>query len=248
MDALNVAALVFFVALIGGLLPLITTWSDRVLHLFITLSCGVFLGAVFLHLLPEIGEQAAHGQQYLWVVVLAGLLGVYIIEAIFVRKPHEDDAHQHAMISYAALVGLGVHSLAEGVGLAATLEDQRLAWPLVISIVSHKGAAAFSLATIFLLAAFPRRKVVLLVTAFAAVTPAGMLVGGLAIRDLTEQGSPVFTALAAGTFLFVVLCELLPEVFHRYVDIGRKLIVLLLGVAMMLLLHLLLPAAEHGGH
>ena len=43
--------------LVGGMLPLVKTWSERALHLFIALATGVFLGAVFLHLLPELVER-----------------------------------------------------------------------------------------------------------------------------------------------------------------------------------------------
>lgn len=248
MDSLLVAGLVFAAGVAGGVLPLVTRWSDRSLHLFITLSCGVFLGAVFSHLLPEIGEQAAEGRSYLWLVVLAGVLGVYIIEAMMVRGPHKSDVHQHTLVSYAAMVGLCVHSLAEGVGMAGALDDEHLAWPMVISVLSHKGPAAFSLATIFVLAEFSRRRILLMILAFSAATPIGMLLGGLAIHEFTEGSSPIFTALAAGTFLFVVLCELLPEVFHHHVDIGKKVIVLLVGVGLMLLLHLVLPEGAHAGH
>ena len=46
------------VALAGGLLPLVAGHSDRLLHLFISLAPGLFLGVVFLHMLPELGEHA----------------------------------------------------------------------------------------------------------------------------------------------------------------------------------------------
>ena len=40
-------------ALLGGLAPIFVRRSDRVLHLFVSFATGVFLGILFLHLLPE---------------------------------------------------------------------------------------------------------------------------------------------------------------------------------------------------
>ena len=49
---------VMFVAtMAGGLITLVRKWSDDWLHLFLSLGAGIFLGAVFFHLLPEAMEQ-----------------------------------------------------------------------------------------------------------------------------------------------------------------------------------------------
>ena len=45
---------VFVTALAGGFLPLLVRWDGRRLHLALALSTGIFLGAVFLHLLPSL--------------------------------------------------------------------------------------------------------------------------------------------------------------------------------------------------
>ena len=45
--------IIFLSAVGGGLIPVIRQWSDEFLHLFLSFGAGVFLGMVFLHLLPE---------------------------------------------------------------------------------------------------------------------------------------------------------------------------------------------------
>jgi zinc transporter ZupT len=240
--------LIFLLAIVGGILPLLTRWSDRALHLFITFSCGIFLGAVFLHLLPEVGAATAQTSHNLWLWVLAGLLGVYILEAIFMRESHPTEKQQHAMVSYAAFLGLGVHSLAEGVGLAATAGNERLALAVSLSVISHKAAGAFSLATIFVLAELPRRRIAALMVVFALITPAAALGGDVVMGGLSGEVSSIMTALAAGTFLFVVLCELLPEVFHHHGELFRKLGILVLGIGLMMVLHFALEDSHGHGH
>ena len=54
---------------------------------------------------------------------------------------------------------------------------------------------------------------------------------------LGAGGTSILTALSAGTFLYVSLCELLPEVFHRRQDGPLKISLLLIGVAAMWYVH-----------
>lgn len=248
------AALVFVVALFGGLLPLAGKWTDRRLHAAVALSTGVFLGAVFLHLLPSLShvqvapsttaqDAAGHathahvqGQElHLWAFVLLGLLGVYLVEGLLLRSQDHDDLHRHRAVGYAALLGLCAHALMAGVGLAATREHTDQAAPVFLAVVGHKGFEAFSLTSVFQLAEADRRRIGCMIVLFALVTPLGML-AGYAITDVIgEYGLAILTALAAGTFLFVSLCELLPEVFHHREDGLLKTGLLAAGVLAMAL-------------
>lgn len=269
---IQTAISIFVVALLGGCLPLMFRWSDRVKHSILALSAGIFLGAVFLHLLPElsalehqyqetlVAEEAkhdaaaaaasstthdadhahfdhAHGHGSLWYFVLLGVLGVYLTEALLLRHHHHDEVHRHRTTSLHALLGLSIHSFTNGVGLGVNLGNDVVAQALFISIIAHKSAEAFSLTTLFQLASFRRLTTLLMLVPFCAVTPAGMFVGHLASTWLGPYGIGVLTALASGTFLFVCLCELLPEVFHHREDSLIKLVLLAAGIGLMGLIH-----------
>jgi len=69
------------VALGGGLLPLFVGRSDRLLHLFISLATGLFLGVVFLHMLPEVAELATHEGGAITVRAAAGESGPELVVA-----------------------------------------------------------------------------------------------------------------------------------------------------------------------
>lgn len=255
MDALVVLA----TGLAGGLLPLRITWSERRLHAALALSTGIFLGAVFLHLLPSLSEVAgsgghdhaeaiAHSGQRIWLFVLVGVLAIYLVEALLLRTHDHDDLHRHRAVGWASLVGLVVHALTAGVGYAVAREavgighgvtsgSTALSESMFMAIVSHKAFEAFSLMTMFRLAAFDGRRTLTLLVVFSCVTPLGMLLGGAITGGFAGATLEVATALAAGTFLFVCLCELLPEVFHHREDSLAKLVLLAVGVAGTALLH-----------
>ena len=73
----------------------------------------------------------------------------------------------------------------------------------------------------------------LLLAVFALLTPLGVWGGSFLFPSIGEDGIAVAVALAAGTFLYVCLTELLPEVFHHREDILAKIVLLALGIAAM---------------
>lgn len=239
--------LLLVAALVAAALPAFLPRTDRALHGTLALSTGIFLGAVFLHLLPMVSHLAVELREHAgqtghehhghaadvspWFFVLVGVLAVYLSEVLFLGKGNGKDRSRHRTVGYAALLGLSVHAFVTGVGLGVTRVEGD-GHSLLIAMVAHKAFEAFSLSTVLQLAAFQRRTWAKILIAFALVTPAGMLLGQMLADDLPEYGVAVLTALAAGTFLYVALCELLPEVFHRDADRGAKITLIWVGVAL----------------
>lgn len=244
---------IFAIALVGGAIPLWVRWKERGLHIALALATGVFLGAVFLHLLPEVARRTAmaamldehghmateghlHGNLMPWLCMLAGALGVYLVEALFLRPHDHDELHRHRAVSWSALLGLAVHSLTAGIALVLT-SGESIESTMLLAILAHKGFEAFSLTSVFQLAQYSRRQVMLVVFGFALVTPMGMLLGEFLKEGLGDQGILMLNALAAGTFLYVCLCELLGEVFHHREDGAAKMGLLAVGVGIMWFAH-----------
>ena len=241
---LQYSIIIIAVGLLGGMLPLLVRRSDRLLHLFIAFATGLFLSAVFLHLLPEVARMAAsvpseHGEgeadHTLWLFVLLGVVGLFLLENLVLAKG--GPGSRHLTVGWASLFGLCVHAFTAGLGLAAAHVKPELAEPVFLSIVSHKMAETFSLAAVFMLAGARGSKILVLVLLFSLVTPAGAIVGGELVHVLSSRGLHILTALAAGTFLFVALCDLLPEVFHHREDLWSRIGFLAAGIALSVVLH-----------
>ena len=228
-NLLIAAALLFGVNLLAGAPLLLGNWSDRVLHRFVGLSAGIFLGTVFLHLVPELANVAVEnadapgmaGGRSPWIAMLAGFLTLFFVERVWLAEKVEDDGShdsRHKVLWYAALAGLALHAAVAGVGLAAVAVVSEAKAGLGLSvlflaILMHKASESLSLATVMRLAGLSKTRSTAYLAAFSLITPVFLLLG-TSIFDPGSATAGIFMGLAAGTFLYVAVCDLLPEVFH----------------------------------
>ncbi len=229
---------VFLAAVLGGALPLLHAWRTERLHLFVAFGAGVFLGAAFLHLLPDVVR--AGSPQLGGTVMLGGFLAVLVLERVLLHH-HAHSCpdgcpHGHTIVGISSFVGLTVHSLTEGLALGVTAVAPQFGTVIFVAIIAHKTTAAFSLATIFRLSQLRLRVAILLLATFSLMTPLGALIAVPFYEHLKGTNLIVPTALAAGTFLYVATMDLLPEAFHE--DRGRlePFVGVLIGIAVMFLI------------
>ncbi len=233
------ALLLFGVSLLGALPPLFRRWSDRGLHLFVAVSAGIFLGTTFLHLLPELagvghaGHEHAHeGEAGLgpWIAALSGLLLLFFVERVWLRGVSErSGGNVHASLWVATYVGLAVHAITAGVALTAILHTRDGQTPFLVSYLVHKASETFSLATVMRLAEMQPKRTIGLLLLFALIEPAALFFGhSYALAH--PEFELLLTGFACGTFLYVAVCDLLPEVFHGRSQPRLKILCVVLGV------------------
>jgi len=247
-DLLNIGLTFFGAAMLGALLPLHKRWSRRGLHRFVSIAAGIFLGSLFLHLLPELaaGGEHAHGAESAleqatepsmlpWAALLGGFLLLFVVERVWLQGRESSEGHDsHSVLLSATFVGLALHAFTMGVGLSAVLDHNHGGWSLLASLLPHKAAEAFSLAAVMNLAHVSRARSMSYLVLFAAITPLGLVFGHLSTA-LGGAAAPLLTGFACGTFLYVAVCDLLPEVFHDTERSWTKLGWVLLGIGIVVL-------------
>jgi zinc and cadmium transporter len=163
---------------------------------------------------------------------------------------HNHDHGHHAPIAppvagWAAVLGLTLHTFMNGVAMAAAVQSDlamssTFLFPglaIFLAIVLHKPADALAISTVLRRRNVRPSIIALVQFGFASMVPVGgiaLLVtsGGL---ERSVQGLVTEAALAfsAGTFLYIALSDLLPEVhFHRH-DRIRLFLALLAGIVFM---------------
>ncbi|UCC45159.1 MAG: ZIP family metal transporter [Candidatus Zixiibacteriota bacterium] len=231
VDLLIYSAILFLAAVSGGLLVLVRRWSDEHLHFFLSLGAGIFLGAVFIHLLPESME--AENPKLIGFLVLAGFLLLFFVERFLLSRGDGGYDFGHQVIGLTALIGLSIHAIIDGLGLALASEDPTHGSVLVISILAHKVPAAFALVSLLRLAKLPLSRLYACLGLFSIMTPLGALLLAPLIPNGEREIMVQITGIVTGSFLYIATCELLPEVFHGRHRQWIKLGLLLAGIAVI---------------
>jgi zinc and cadmium transporter len=219
---------VIFISLVGSFLPLIRELSQRALALLLSFSAGVLLGAVFFHMLPEIGEML--GENLGWPI-LAGFLLIFVMERfVFVHACEERDCDIHQM-GIPAFMGISLHSLLDGLALGAGLMLPQLGPVVLLAVIIHKMPDSISITSILLSAGWSRRKVAMLSLLFSLTTPVGALLAYFFFRALSPENVAIAIGISAGTFLAIATADILPQV-HRIEERNpMTLMFLVLGLA-----------------
>jgi zinc and cadmium transporter len=186
------------------------------------------------------------------------------------HEPGCEHDHEHraapTVAGWMAVLGLTVHTFMNGVGLAGAVQfdaekGSAGIWilpglALFLAIALHKPADALAISTVLSRKGVSRGKLTLVQLGFALMVPLGAAAFMTAkdwiahdkdAQEHLNQLTGAALAFSAGTFLFVALSDLLPEVqFHRH-DRIPLFLSLVLGVVLMGGIALL-EGHDHGGH
>lgn len=242
LTPLEIALSLVAISVLGALLPFARRWGQGGLHVFVAASAGIFLGMVFLHLIPEMAglELLGHGHAHAhdpdpahsllpWGAALLGFGGLYALERLWLRgRMHDPDPH--ALLWLSTWIGLVVHAVTSGLGLAGVVAAAEDVWVFLLPLLWHKFTESFSLASVLRLGRVRTALAIALLGIFVLLAPAGLLVGD-ALRGRGWVSAEVLTGFAVGTFLYVALIDLLPEVFHQPGKRGVRVAAVVLGIA-----------------
>ena len=179
------------------------------IHLFLAFGAGFMLALVLAGVLPllfrESGDVVATG-----LLVLLGYLLVHVTQHVLTPHFHFGEERHEVPRSagLAALSGLAVHALFDGVAIASGfLASRELGLLFFLAIFLHKLPEGVSVASVVMASGLGSRRAVQAGLVLAAVTVLGALLTE-AIGSLARYG----LALAAGVTLYVAASNLVPEV------------------------------------
>ncbi|NIO10414.1 MAG: ZIP family metal transporter [Deltaproteobacteria bacterium] len=214
-----VAGLITFAA---GIFPLMGGLSaGRRLHFLLGLTAGVLLTTAFVDLIPE----AMSGGRLTGLIMTIGFLTLYGVEwAVGVHGHGENLAvveeqgdthfHRHAPnLPLVAFTALALHRLVDGVTLPAAFQvSESIGFTASGAVLVHQFPDGFVAAVLFLAGGWSRKRTVVAVAALALFTPVGSLIGVVLVG--VPDWYPHIVGLAAVTFIFVAVAELMPELHH----------------------------------
>ncbi len=179
------------------------------LRYFVAAGAGFMVAAALVRMLPE----ATH-VEHAFLFVLLGYFGVHLFEHTVAPHFHfGEEVHPEALLhpsaGYLAVLGLGVHTLFDGVAITAGfMIAPSLGIVLFLAVLVHKVPEGFTVASIMLASGHSRARAV----GAAALLGALTLLGALLTALIAEHHVAYALALSAGVTLYVAASDLIPEV------------------------------------
>ena len=263
-------------SLVGGLLPNWVQMTHTRTQVAMSLVSGLMLGVAFYHLLPHsvamLGGPGATDTSVQWLML--GLVTMLLLLRMFHfhqhdfspeeehQHEHEAGAHEHShaapahRMSWVGLaLGLGVHTLIDGVALGAAMRGELadgasglVGLGVFLAIFLHKPLDAMSITTLMAAGGWRDRARAASNVLFALLCPLGALLFFHGVDLLGRNGEYLVAAalaFSAGAFICIALSDLLPEVHFHSHDRTKLTLAFLLGLGLAYAIGALEPAGFH---
>jgi len=217
---------------IGGVLSVVVAAAltlgvlTKIVHHLVSLSAGVLLATALLDILPE-AFSAKAPPQALFATLLGGLLFFFLLEKAELYRHthhHEGDEHDHhhgfdrqqaGRGGWSVILGDSIHNFCDGIIIAAAfLADTRLGVVTSLAIIAHEIPQEVGDYIVLLNAGFSRAKALF----YNAVSGLSAVVGGIVgyfIVGPWEALFPYLLVIAASSFIYVAVADLIPQLQHR---------------------------------
>ncbi len=200
----------------------------------LSLAAGALLSTAFTRLLPEAFEHSLPtgvSAHMLFAVLLAGLVFFFLLdkaelwhhghehhhdESHLSQHVHQHHHHAHAHSGgWAVLLGDSVHAFGDGILIAAAfVADVRLGGAAAAAVMAHEIPHHVGDLVVLRQTLSDPRGALLKLSLAGGVTVLGGLAGYLLVGALHEY-LPFFLVVAASSFIYVALADLIPQLQKR---------------------------------
>lgn len=205
-------------------------------------SVGVLLGAALLSLLPE-AARAGLPVEHIFMALLGGILIFFVLEKLALwRHEHvrHDNGPRFKPAGLMIVAGDGLCNFVDGVLIAAAfLQSPALGVTTSLAIISHELPQEVGDFMILLDAGYGKRKALLLNGLASVLSVIGGILGYL-LLDRGQALVPCVLVLAAASFIYIAVADLVPELHRAHKARGAPLqfALILAGVGIVAVEHL----------
>ncbi|MBI2188837.1 MAG: ZIP family metal transporter [Acidobacteria bacterium] len=223
--------------LASGVLLINDAARAKLVPWLVSYAVGALLGVSMLALLPATLEQLPSGRVF--TTLLWGILLFFLLEKLVLwRHCHTHDCEVHDGSVVPVLVGDTFHNFVDGAVIAAAvITSVPLGVSTAFAVAAHEIPQELGDFAILLHAGYSRGRALMLNVLSATASAAGAVATFVAI-DTLPRLLPYVLILAAASFLYVAMADLIPGLHRGRTDAGslRQLLLIGAGVATVLAL------------
>lgn len=200
----------------------------------LSLAAGALLATAFMRLLPEAFELSVEtgvSAHALFAVLLVGLVFFFLLDKAELwhhghehgqghahshgHADHHHHGHNHQSGGWAVLLGDSVHAFGDGILIAAAfVADPRLGVAAALAVMAHEVPHHVGDLVVLRQSLNNSRAALFRLSLAGGVTAIGGVVGYLLVGALHEY-LPFFLVVAASSFIYVALADLIPQLQKR---------------------------------
>ena len=194
----------------------------------VSYAVGALLAVAMRKLLPQTLEQLPAANVF--TTLLFGILLFFVLEKLVLwRHCHTHDCEVHESSVVPVLVGDSVHNFVDGaVVAAAVITSVPLGISTALAVAAHEIPQELGDFAILLNAGYSRGRALLLNVLSGLSSALGAIAAFVAF-DILPRTLPYFLALAAASFLYVAMADLIPGLHRGRTDASSMRQVLLIG-------------------
>ena len=228
----------------SGVLLIKDSTRAKLVPWLVSYAVGALLGVSMLRLLPTSLEALAprfggDASSRVFAILLGGILLFFVLEKLVLwRHCHTHDCEVHEGTVLPIVVGDAFHNFVDGAVIAAAvLTSVPLGITTAVAVAAHEIPQEVGDFAILLHAGYSRSRALLLNVLSAAASALGAVAAFVAF-DIVPLTLPYFLALAAASFLYVAMADLIPGLHRGRTDAGsmRQILLIAAGVATMLVI------------
>ena len=220
----------------SGVLLVRDNARTKLIPWLISYAVGALLGVSMLRLLPTALETLPSTRVF--GTLLLGILLFFVLEKLVLwRHCHTHDCEVHDGAVLPVVVGDGFHNFVDGAMIAAaTMTSLPLGISTAVAVTAHEIPQEVGDFAILLHAGYSRSKALMLNGLSALASVAGAMAAFFAFDRLPVL-LPYFLSLAAASFLYVAMADLIPGLHRGRTDASslRQILLIAAGVLTMLI-------------
>jgi zinc and cadmium transporter len=216
----------------SGVLLIKDSTRARLIPWLVSYAVGALLGVSMLGILPETLEQLPPA--HVFATLLIGILLFFILEKLVLwRHCHTNDCEVHDASVVPVLVGDAFHNFLDGAAIGtAVLTSVPLGISTALATAAHEIPQEVGDFAILLHAGYSRRRALVVNVISGLSSALGALVAWMAFGWF-PAASKYFLVLAASSFLYVAMADLIPGLHRGRTDASSLRQILFIGAGIM---------------
>ena len=221
----------------SGILLITDSARARLVPWLVSYAVGALLGVSMLALLPNALEQMPEQHEHVFATLLGGILLFFVLEKLVLwRHCHVHDCEVHDSTVFPLVVGDAFHNFVDGAVIAAAvITSVPLGIGTAVAVAAHEIPQELGDFAILLHAGYSRGRALLL-NVLSATASAFGAIGAFVAFDFVPRMLPYFLALAAASFLYVAMADLIPGLHRGRTDAGSMRQIVLIGAGVFTIL------------